>query len=447
MVAAQASRACRGNAVIGCMVLSVAVSLSLPHTDSLTKSERALAAQAVARRADAVALLERLVNVNSGTLNVAGVREVGRLLRAEYDALGFTTRWDDGAAFGRAGHLVAERTGVGPRVLLIGHLDTVFEPDNPFQRWTRLDDSTARGPGSTDMKGGNVIMLYALKALKAAGQLDRMSITVVLNGDEESPGAPIALARRTLTEAGARARFAIGFEDGDGDPRTAVAARRGFTGWTLRVKGTPAHSSQIFRDDIGPGAIYEAARMLDAFRTQLGGDPLRTFNAGLAVGGTSASLDSTGTRALAFGKSSVIPEHFVVSGDLRVISPTALANAKAKMQAIVSQTTRGTGATLVFDDGYPPMAPAAGNLSLLAELDRASRHLGFGAVGMDNPARAGAADVSFIAATVPSVIDGLGPGGTGGHTVNETVDLHTIPTQIARTAVLLHRITRATAVP
>jgi glutamate carboxypeptidase len=194
--------------------------------DSLTKAERALAAHAQANAAEALGLLERLVNVNSGTQNHAGVREVGRLLRAEYAALGFTTRWDDGAAFGRAGHLIAERTGVGPRVLLIGHLDTVFEPDSPFQRWERLNDSTARGPGSTDMKGGDVIMLYALKALKAAGQLDRMSITVVLNGDEEEPGTPIELARRTLTDAAARAQIALGFEDGDGDPRTDVARQR-----------------------------------------------------------------------------------------------------------------------------------------------------------------------------------------------------------------------------
>lgn len=409
----------------------------------MTKAERALAAHAKANAGAAVDLLERLVNVNSGTQNHAGVREVGRLLRAEYDALGFTTRWDDGVAFGRAGHLIAERTGIGPRVLLIGHLDTVFEPDSPFQKWERLSDSTARGPGSTDMKGGNVIMLYALKALKAAGQLDRMSITVVLNGDEEEPGAPIVLARRTLTDAAARAQIALGFEDGDGDPRTAVAARRGFTGWTLRVTGTPAHSSQIFREDIGPGAIYEAARILDAFRTQLGGDPLRTFNAGVALGGTTVTVDSTGTRGSAFGKSNVIPQHFTVAGDLRVISPAALADAKSRMQAIVAQSTRGTSATLTFDDGYPPMAPTDGNRALLAEFDRASRQLGFGPVGMDNPARAGAADVSFVAAMIPSIIDGLGPGGTGGHTVNETADLRRIPMQIARTAVLLHRITRS----
>lgn len=423
-------------------LLGTALLLSLPPADSLSRTERALARYATTSNAESLALLERLVNVNSGTQNLAGVREVGRMLRAEYDALGFTTRWEDGASFGRAGHLVAERTGTGPRVLLIGHLDTVFEPDSPFQRWERLSDSTAKGPGSTDMKGGDVIMLQALKALKAAGQLERMSITVVLNGDEESPGTPIAAARRVLVEAGARSQIAIGFEDGDGDPRTAVAARRGFTGWSLRVTGTPAHSSQIFREDIGPGAIYEAARILNEFRLQLGGDPLRTFNAGVAAGGTTVTLDSTGTRAQVFGKSNIVPEHFAVAGDLRVITPEAATAAKARMQAIVGSASPRTSATITFDDGYPPMAPTAGNLALLASLDRTSRDLGLGAVGMDNPARAGAADVSFIAATVPQIIDGMGPGGTGGHTVNETADLRSFAVQVARTAVLLHRITK-----
>lgn len=423
------------------------MSVQVVPTDSLSRVERALGRHANTHLVDALALLERLVNVNSGTQNHAGVREVGRMLRAEYDALGFSTRWEDGATFGRAGHLVAERTGVGPRVLLIGHLDTVFESDSPFQRWLRPSDTTARGPGSTDMKGGDVIMLFAIKALKAAGQLDRMSLTVVLNGDEEDPGEPIAAARKVLVDAGARSQIAIGFEDGDGDPRTAVAARRGFTGWTLRVKGTPAHSSQIFRDDIGPGAIYEAARILNEFRTTLGGDPLRTFNAGVALGGTTVTLDSTGTRGTAFGKSNIVPEQFVVSGDLRVISPEAVTATKARMQSIVAAASARTTATLTFDDGYPPMAPKPGNLSLLAALDKASRDLGLGPVGMDNPARAGAADVSFIAATVPQVIDGLGPGGTGGHTVNETIDLRTVAVQVARTAVLLNRITAASAVP
>src|SRR5512138_275110 len=175
--------------------------------------------------AEALALLERIVNINSGTMNFAGVRQVGDALRAELDRLGFETRWVDGAAFHRAGHLVAEHPGLGPKILLIGHLDTVFEPSSPFQRFERLNDSTARGPGIIDMKGGDVIIVHALRALKDAGELDRLNVAVVFDGDEESAGSPLAEARRALVEAAKGASAAIGFEDGAGDPKTLVVAR------------------------------------------------------------------------------------------------------------------------------------------------------------------------------------------------------------------------------
>src|SRR5687767_9130877 len=123
--------------------------------------EQAVVRAVDARAAEHLALLERVVNVNSGTMNFAGVRQVGDILGGELAALGFRTRWVDGAPFKRAGHLVAEHPGPGPKLLLIGHLDTVFEPNSPFQRFERLDDSTARGPGIIDMKGGDVIRVAA----------------------------------------------------------------------------------------------------------------------------------------------------------------------------------------------------------------------------------------------------------------------------------------------
>jgi len=416
--------------------------LAPPLAAQLSPAERAIVQQVDAGNRDGLALLERLVNINSGTLNLAGVREVGAVLRAQLDSLGFITRWEDGAPYRRAGHLIAEHSGSGPRLLLIGHLDTVFDPESPFQRFERIDSIHARGPGSTDMKGGDVIMIQALKALKAQGALGKMNVTIVLHGDEEHAGEPQALARRTLIEAAHRADVAIGFEDGDGDPTTAVIARRGYTGWILTTTGTPAHSSQIFRDDIGPGAIYEAARVLQTFREQLTGDPLLTFNPGVALGGTAVELDSTAVKGTAAGKSNVVSARMVVAGDLRTISAERLAQAKAAMQAIVASHLPHTTSAIVFEDGYPPMAPTEGNRRLLAILDRTSRDLDQGPVGIDNPARAGAADVSFVAGIVPMVIDGLGLAGTGGHTDQETADLSQLPRLTRRAAILFFRLTQ-----
>jgi glutamate carboxypeptidase len=410
--------------------------------DSLAALERALVRHIDAHNAEGLALLERIVNLNSGTHNHTGVRRVGDALRAELDALGFVTRWEDGTPYQRAGHLIAEHAGSGPRLLLIGHLDTVFEAESPFQRFERIDSVRARGPGVIDMKGGDVIIVQALKALQATGALQRMSVIVVLHGDEEDSGDPTSLARRTLLEAARRSDIAIGFEDGDGDPKTAVIARRGSGSWTLRVTGTPAHSSQLFRSDVGAGAVYETARVLEGFRLRLAGDPLLTFNPGLALGGTTVELDSAEVRGSAAGKSNVVAGTMVVKGDLRTISQERLAWAKSTMRRVVAAHLPHTSSELSFDDGYPPLAPVAGNRRLLAIYDRVSRDLGFGPVGMDNPAKAGAADVSFTAGIVPMAIDGLGLAGWDDHTVKETADLSSLPMLTKRAAVLLYRLTR-----
>lgn len=417
----------------------------VPVTGGLSSVERTITRHAEDHNAEGLALLERVVNINSGTQNVAGVRAVGEIFQKEFEALGFATRWEDGAAFHRAGHLIAEHAAPGPRLLLIGHLDTVFEPDHPFQRFERVDSTHARGPGVIDMKGGDVIIVQALKALKAAGTLERTNLIVVLHGDEEDPGEPIALARRALIAAGRGADAALGFEDGDGDPHTAVIARRGVSSWLLTVTATPAHSSQIFREDVGAGAIYETARVLQGFRERLGGDPLLTFNPGVALGGTGVTLDSTHTRGGADGKSNVVAQRMLVAGDLRTMAPERLTFAQEVMQEIVATPLPHTTSTLRFDEGYPPMAPTDGNRKLLMVYDRVSQDLGYGPVGIDNPARAGAADVSFVASLVPMAIDGLGLAGSDDHTAGETADLTMLPVLTKRAAILLHRLTRPTS--
>ena len=437
MISSTLSRAIAG--VLACTLASAA-SAQRPRT-SLSPAEQAVVRAVDAENARSLALLERLVEINSGTMNFAGVRRVADVLRGELDSLGFTTHWVDGTPFHRAGHLVAEHRGAGPKLLLIGHLDTVFEPSSPFQHFERLNDSTARGPGVIDMKGGDVIIIGALRALRAAGLLDGMNFTVVYDGDEEDSGAPLGDARRALIDAAHGAAAAIGFEDGPGDPHVAVIARRGDESWTLRTTGTPAHSSQIFQPDVGAGAVYEAARVLSEFYRQLAGEQYLTFNPGLALGGTAVALDSTAVRGSAEGKTNVVAGKMTVTGDLRTISPEQLARAKQAMRTIVARHLPHPTATLTFDPGYPPMAPTAGNKLLLALYDRVSRDLGLWPVKSADPAKAGAADVSFVAALVPMTIDGIGLSGHDDHTTGETADLRMLAVQTRRAAILLHRLT------
>ncbi|MBP9946578.1 MAG: M20/M25/M40 family metallo-hydrolase [Vicinamibacteria bacterium] len=422
------------------LLLALAAAQNAPT--ALSPAERALTAFVDKDYDRALALLERVVNINSGTMNLAGVREVGDALRPEFDALGFKTVWVDGTSFGRAGHLIADHPGTGPRILLIGHLDTVFEPDSPFQKFERLSPTAAKGPGTTDMKGGNVVMIHALRALHSTGALKSMNIVVVLTGDEEAAGRPLSASRAALVKAAQGADVAIGFEDGDGDPKTAVIGRRGTTNWELRVKGKPAHSSQIFNAENGYGAVFEAARILNAFRERLAGQPHLTFNPGVIVGGTTVDYDEKASRGTGFGKSNVIAEHTVVTGDLRALTPEQFAAAKKSMQEIVSASLARTSATLTFDDGYPPLAPTVGNERLLALYNGASLDVGAGPVVAVDPDKAGAADVSFVSGQVGMILDGVGLMGTGGHTVHETADLTTLPVMVKRMAVLLSRLQR-----
>jgi glutamate carboxypeptidase len=402
--------------------------------------ERALADHVDAHNAEGLALLERVVNINSGTQNLAGVREVGAIFRAELDALGFKTRWVAQDEVKRAGHLVADHPGRGPRILLIGHLDTVFEPDSPFQKFERIDATTARGPGIIDMKGGDVVIIQALKALHAAGRLKDMNVIVVMTGDEEDPGLPLSKAREALVGAAKGADYAIGFEDGDGDPAHGVVARRGTTEWKLTVTGATGHSSQIFNAQFGYGAIFETARILDTIRQKLAGQPHLTFNPAAIVGGTTVEMDVVQGRGTAFGKTNVIPARVVVTGDLRGVTLEQFRNAEEVMRAAAAGVAPPVRAEIVFEEGYPPLAPAPGNQALLDLYDRASRDLGLGPVTAVSPDKAGAADVAFVAQHVSAVIDAVGLKGHDDHSPGETADLSTLPMQTKRAALLLARL-------
>lgn len=388
---------------------------------------------------DARKLLKESVLINSGTMNFDGVREVAKHLQAAYAQAGFETQWLDGKEFGRAGHLTAQMGTQGVKFLLIGHLDTVFAKDSEFQQYQVIDEYHHKGPGITDMKGGNIIMLQILKALQASGALSNMQVRVILTGDEEKSGEPLSEARAALIAAAKWADVAIGFEDGDSDPTTAVISRRGSISWSLDVKGRPAHSSQIFREGYGDGAIYEAARILNTFRERLSVMPNLTFNPGIIVGGTESHIGED-ANATAFGKGNVIAQTVKVKGDLRALSPEQVDMAKNTMQAIVQQNLAETNATLTFDDGYPPLAPTEGNKQLLGLFNQISQELGYGEVVAVNPRNAGAADISFTSGYVDMAIDGLGLMGDGGHTIHEVADMRTFEQNMKRAALLMYRV-------
>ena len=407
-------------------------------------SEKSIVAAVKTQQEPSIKLLEQVVNINSGTMNFAGVRAVADVFRPRFEALGFKAAWVDGASFGRAGHLVAEHKGKSAKarhILLIGHLDTVFEPDSPFQKFERTTDANiVKGPGTCDMKGGIVVALAALTALKQTGALDNLHITFVMHGDEESAGRPLQLARKTLIDSAEAADVAIGLENAADDPATAVTARRSSGGWELKVKGRSAHSSQIFTDEVGAGAIYEMARILNSFYTELHAEEFLTFNPGLAIGSTQVEFVAEPLQAKASGKDNIVAPVAVASGDLRAISPQQIQQTQERMRKIVADHLPQTSAEITFDDSYPPMAPSAGNDKLLGIFDEVSRDLGFGPVKAVNPRRAGAADISFAADHVEMSIDGLGLLGGGNHTPKEFADLRTLQIQAQRLGVLMYRL-------
>ncbi|MDF2604628.1 M20/M25/M40 family metallo-hydrolase [Sphingomonas sp.] len=387
------------------------------------------------------ALLEKLVLQNSGSLNLAGVKAVGEMMRAELAPLGFAVDWVDMTATGRAGHIVATHkgNGRGKRILLIGHLDTVFEPDSPFTGWKREGDRVT-GPGVGDDKGGLVVIVAALRAMQAAGTLRNADIKIVLTGDEEKTGAPLDVARRDLVDAGKWADIALEYENvaRDGDQEYATTARRSSTNWELVTTGKTGHSSGIFNASMGYGAVYEMARILDEFRRTLA-EPNLTYNASVVVGGTPAALDDAGVKGTAEGKTNVIPARAVVRGDLRSLTPEQDAKAKAAMTAIVARHLPGTQASIRFFEGYPSMPPTAANRALMNELNAVNRDLGLPEMLEMDPAKRGAADSSFVAADAVT-LGGMGVAGGGAHAVGEWVDLTSLPRQALRSAVLISRL-------
>lgn len=412
---------------------------NLTFAQKLTRTENKILKTITANNSEAIEFLKKVVNINSGTMNHEGVKEVGDVFAEAFEDIGFKTSWYDLSVVNRAGHLFAETSGdKGKKVLLIGHLDTVFEADSPFQEFKMINDSVAHAPGGNDMKGGNVIMLYALKALADNGLLSNAQVIVAYTGDEESTGKPLTISRKDLIEAAKRSDVALGFEASSGF-NEATIARRGSSNWKVEVTGKRAHSSDIFSDEVGAGAIFELSRIINEFYNDVKGEEYLTFNPGVILGGTLVDYDDAFTKGNTFGKTNVVAQTAVVDGGLRFISEAQKESAREKMRTIVANNLPLTSAKISFIDSYPAMGPTQGNKELLEVLSQVSLDLGHEAVVAYDPSKRGAADVSFVAAYV-DCLDGLGTMGSGGHTPQETVNLNTIEALTQRTAILIYRL-------
>jgi glutamate carboxypeptidase len=420
------------------------LTVSLSAQAALSRQEQRIVTAAQAENPRAIALLEKLVNINSGTMNAAGVEQVGRIMMGELEALGFSVRWIPMQQVGRAGHVVAEHkgNGRGKRMLLIGHLDTVFELDSPFQKFERRGD-IAEGPGVNDMKDGLAIMVSALRAMKTAGTLQGADITIVLTGDEENAGKPVSVSRADMLAAADKSDVALEFEalaqEEDGRDMGTIARRSSST-WELRTSAKSGHSSGIFSESAGFGAAYEMIRIIDAFREQLR-EPNATYSVGLILGGASADLNEAATGGSAMGKSNVIAAAGYARGDLRTLSNEQTERMMEKMREIVAQHLPGTQAEITFSESYPAMAPTEGNRALLKMLNGINADLKLPAMDELDPLKRGAGDIAFVADKVDGLV-GFGAVGQGSHAPGETVDLTSFDRQIKRTALLMTRLAR-----
>jgi glutamate carboxypeptidase len=398
----------------------------------LTRAEKKIIGHVKKQMPQTLQTLERIVNINSGTLNVEGVRKTGAMLRSEFDKIGFTTAWISlPDSLKRAGHLVAFRKGK--------HGKKVFEPDMPANPYRVLNDSTATGQGVNDMKGGDMVILAALKALNSSGLLKNTSIAAYFTGDEEKSGSPVAVSRRDFIERAQQSQIALAFE-GAGGLHSVAAARRGSSGWQLNVYGKQAHSSGVFR--VGYGAIYEASRILNEFREQLSDEKYLTFNPGIFVGGSELNYDSAAIRAQVSGKTNIISPAAVVQGDLRFLTEAQKNAAREKMRLIAATNNlAGTQAEITFEDGIPSMEPTTGNSNLVKILDKVSRDMRVGRVTAGDPGARGAGDISYVAKFLDG-LDGLGASGTGSHAPGETINLKEFPVLIQRAALFIYRLTR-----
>jgi len=278
--------------------------------------------------------------------------------------------------------------------------------------------------------------------MKAAGVLENAEIRIVLSGDEERHGNPVSVSRKDMIDAAKRSDVALEFEAGGivNDKEVQSISRRSAGSWRVETSGRTGHSSQVFSERMGDGAVYELVRILDEFRRELK-EPGLTYNVGLVLGGATATMNANGTGGEAMGKTNVVPPAALALGDIRTLDNDQTARVEAKMRAIVADHLPKTGATITFEEGYPAMAPTEGGHALVKQLNEVNAALGLPVMEEMDPMLRGAGDIAFVAPYVPGLV-GTGAMGEGAHAEGETVFLDSIPKQSKRMALLMYRLSK-----
>ena len=420
-------------------LLSIGFFVSFNRLSSEPPIEKEITEFILKNKQEQLTFLERLVNINSGTSNITGIRENGDLIKKELEALGFDAHWHDlPLEMHHAGSLVATIKGNSTRrILLIGHLDTVFSLDSPFQKFAfSTDKRQATGPGIIDCKGGIVTILYAMKALHHAQVLKDANITIVLTGDEELAAKPTSISRQVLIDAAKNSDIALGFEFAL-SPKEIITGRRGLNEWFLTSTGKSQHSSTIFQNKTGFGAVYEIARVLNETRQKLSDIPGLTINPGLLLGGQKISEDIEKGIGMASGRKTIIPSVASAHGDMRFLSDQQKNDAEKMMADIASHSLQETKSSIIFKPIIPPMAATKANSDLLTQYSTISTKLGGPSLSTAAAELRGGADISYTFPYIKAGLDGLGPWGNGAHTEMETLEIDALPIATQRAALFI----------
>lgn len=376
--------------------------------------------------------LQELVNQNSGSRNQQGILAVLDYLTSLYEPMGFVAEHHKeetiaGAPgiFGPHRLLRLNPNAPGPRILLMGHADTVFDPGSGFDT-AEIQGDRMRGPGCADMKGGNLVLLGALEGLAQLGLLHRANITILHNGDEEISSRG---SRPLILEQAKRAQLGLVFEPGREKPWGAVTlARKGTGSFVLTVRGRAAHSGNRYID--GVSAVDDLARKVVALARLTDLTRGRTINIGIL-------------RTPPSAKRNRVADEVTAEFDMRVSDPQDAEKVVQLVREIAGVdlvhnpwTKQSSHSELSGGLAREPMPCDDSRAKLYRDLAGLAKQLEvpIGAVSVG-----GGSDANIAAANGLLVLDGLGPVGGGLHTTDEWTDLQSLTDRTCLTAVLLHR--------